>query len=548
METFAKEIDFSEFQNIENIEDCLFRAVSFVEAFLPDHDHPNRLVKLTQPQKDAIDTIQYGFPLRLHDFDEVDDPPRGAVMVWPRQTGKTTACVYAAIALLFIVPNCAIGVISRDEKAAKKFFKKMKKILSRSILWQYVVQKSIKVDFLELTNGNYIEVWPSSDAIRGSTYTFLFCDEAAQIDEEVLFDAALPTTTHGERWIMLSTPFGQKGKFIEYYFRGLETRPIICKSCGEHYPQAIFHVDKFPIGIIPIDEMFPCPICGEKNYKYGIGIFAVPWVDPWNDGIRSKKLVQKLLDENDWTPGARQEYLGEIITEASMVFLAEWLQNCTNKSLKNIMKSRKDVDYVVGVDYGRKHDASCFYVTHRDEKTGKIVLDFGMSIAGEFDEQRTYRYIRKGLMKVLQSFNPIWVVPDATGLGDPLVEELEEDMVMLKKNGLPIKSQIFHNKSNSKGYIISRSTKPELIGNLIKHFGKGMIQIPPPTEPEIGKLREELLRFECDITPGSDYIKYGTQSFHDDRVIALALSIWGHRRKPSILDKIKPRGFNYEMI
>jgi hypothetical protein len=28
------------------------------------------------------------------------------------------------------------------------------------------------------------------------------------------------------------------------------------------------------------------------------------------------------------------------------------------------------------------------------------------------------------------------------------------------------------------------------------------------------------------------YTKYGVQSYHDDRVIALALSLWGHRRKP----------------
>ncbi|GAG67667.1 unnamed protein product, partial [marine sediment metagenome] len=38
-----------------------------------------------------------------------------------------------------------------------------------------------------------------------------------------------------------------------------------------------------------------------SSYKYGVGVFSVPWVDPWNDGIRSKELVKQLLDENDWT-------------------------------------------------------------------------------------------------------------------------------------------------------------------------------------------------------------------------------------------------------
>ena len=537
-----------EFNEVENIQDCLFRAVDFCETFLPDHDHPHKRIKFTQPQKDAIDSIQFGFPLSQYDFSEVDLSPRGAVMVWPRQTGKTTACAYAAIAFLFIIPNCSIGIISASEKAAKKMFKIIKKILEHSILWNYVVQKTIRVDYIELTNGNFIEVWPCTENIRGSTYTYLFCDEAGKMEEDILFGAALPTTTHGKRWIMLSTPYGPKGKFIEYYFRGLESRPIICKACGEKFPQRIFNVEHFPNGRMPLDEMFPCPLCGAHDYKYGVGIFSVPWVDPWNDGIRSKELVKQLLDENDWTPLARQEYLAEIITDASMVFLAAWIKSCTNPNLKNILRYRRDRDYVAGVDYGRKHDASCFYITHRDERTGKIVLDFGTSVAGEFDEQRTYRYIRKKLGNVLRVFDPYWVVADATGLGDPLVEELEEDLKIWRKNGIPLKAQLFNNRNNNKGFIISRTSKPELIGNLIKMFAKGMIEIPPSSEPEIDKLREELLRFECEIIPGSDYIKYGTQAFHDDRVIALALSVWGHREKPSYLDKIKPRGFKYEVF
>jgi len=534
-------------QEFESIQNTIFRAVDFIETFLPDENNFNKIVKLTQPQRDAIDSIQFGFPLSQFDFSEIEKPSRGIVMVWPRQTGKTTGCGYAADGILIMNPNTKIGIIAATEKQAKKLFNKIKKILRHSMFKDMIIQKTMRVDFLELTNGSFVECWPCTEGIEGSTYDYLFVDEAAIMDEKVIFVSALPTVTHGKRWIMLSTPKGPKGKFIDYYFEGLDTRPIICKACGEQLPQAAFNVDRFPIGVMPTEEMHPCPICGGFDYKYGIGKYTVPWVDPWNDGIRSKQLVKALLDENNWSAEARQEYLGEVISDASMVFLGEWLKNCTRNKLTNQLISKGEA-YVVGIDYGRKHDASCFYVTHRDKKTGHIVLDFGMTVAGEFDSQRTYRYIRKKLQRILVTFDPIWVVPDATGLGDPLVEELEEDLKMWRSRGMPLKTQIFNNKPNNKGFIISRTTKPELIGNLIKAFAKGLIEIPPASEPEIGKLREELLRYECDNLPGTDYIKYGTQSFHDDRVIALALSVWAHRQRPFYLDQIKIRGFNFNIL
>jgi len=530
-------------EELQGIDDVMFRAVSFIERFFHEEKNRSRPIKLTQPQKDAIDSIQFGFPLSQYDFDEVEKIPRGVVMIWPRQTGKTLGCAYAASSLLVIKPGCAIGIIAATEKQSKKLFNKIKKILKHSIFWDYVIPKSVRVDYLELTNGSYVECWPCTDGIEGSTYDLLFVDEAHLMDEKIIFQSAMPTVTHGERWIMLSTPKGPKGKFIEYYYKGLETRDIICKACGERFPQAAFNVDRFPNGKMPIEDMHKCPMCGAFDYKYGVGLFATPYVDAWNDGLRPKWYVKQLLDEAGWSPTARQEYLGEIISDASMVFLGEWLKACTNKKLKNIFRARRDIDYVLGVDYGRKHDASCFYITHLDKKSGRIILDFGMSVAGEYDEHKTYRYIRDKLLKVIQVFNPTWIVPDATGLGDPLVEQLQEDLENLRRsNGIPVRTQIFDNRQNQKGFIISRITKPELIGNLIKTFAQNRIEIPPASEPEIGNLREELLRFECDELPGTDYIKYGTQSFHDDRVIALALSCWGHRRRPTYLDKLKIRG------
>ena len=68
--------------------------------------------------------------------------------------------------------------------------------------------------------------------------------------------------------------------------------------------------------------------------------------------------------------------------------------------------------------------------------------------------------------------------------------------------------------------------------------------LPPRTEPEIDELVTELLRFECEIVEGG-YIKYGTQNYHDDRVIALALSLWGNKSSNWYFPKVK--GYEYKV-
>lgn len=550
------------------IRDSFFRAVEFVQRFLPDPIDKRKIVTLTNSQIDAIDSIQFGFPIRHYTFKEIESPPMGVVMVWPRQTGKSYACAYAACALSFLEPGCRIGIISATDEQSKKLMKKIKRIVKNSFLKNYKINKTERKNFIEFVNTSEIECWPQTTGIEGSTYTYLFCDEAALMDAEIIIKSALPCVTHGKRWIMLSTPKGNKGAFIDFYYKGVQSRPLICRHCGQEYPQAAFNVDEFPLGEVPTEKMHDCVECGSRDYKYGIGRYAVPFVDPWNDGLRPKSWIKARLEEHEWSDEAKQEYLGRIVSGASDVFRSEWLEMCTNEKLKNVKPKKLTEDYVIGVDYGKKVDASCFYVTHKDKNNGKIILDFAMSIAGEFDYEKDYHHIRKDLLLLICHFNPMWVVPDATGLGDPLVEELERDLYVLstgrslKFNDLAgnehvvnpskrIRTKVYSNKNKddrskpgkrSKGFIISRTTKPDLIGNLIDLFANGRIVIPPKTEPEIDKLREELLRFESEWKPGTQYVKYGTQLFHDDRVIALALSTWGHRRKPWTLHEISFKG------
>ena len=136
-------------------------------------------------------------------------------------------------------------------------------------------------------------------------------------------------------------------------------------------------------------------------------------------------------------------------------------------------------------------------------------------------------------------YKPIWIVPDSTGIGEPVVEIMEKDLRQVGWRG-----RIYSNKTNRLGFIFDVKSKPDLIENLVEYFARGRIEIPPEYEPGIDIFINEALNFSYEMTE-ANYIKYGVQLEHDDTVIAVALMVWGHRHKPWIWAKPQftaPRG------
>ena len=152
---------------------------------------------------------------------------------------------------------------------------------------------------------------------------------------------------------------------------------------------------------------------------------------------------------------------------------------------------------------------------------------------------KEYEDIKDEIIEVIAFYKPIWVIPDSTGIGGPIVETMEKD---LRKAGW--QGKIYSNKKNQLGFIFDLKSKPDLIENLVEYFARGRIEIPPAYEQAIGVFVNEALNFSYEQTQ-SNYIKYGVQLEHDDTVIAVALMVWGHRHKPWVMPKFSfgaPRG------
>jgi len=556
MDFSAKYIDTLSQSTINKLKKAQYRAVDLIELFFPDPLDYSKRVKLDKFQKDFIDTIQFGFPLSQFKFNEVTTPPDGVITIWRRQVGKSWSTGYANAALMILgsttlgKPPTRCGIIAASEEESQLLIDKVKICFEESEFNDFISGK-IKLDKIKLINDSFCKSHTCSHkSIRGAMYHYTTIDEGAQMDESILFSAALPTVEHGERWIIITTPQGSKQKIIDYYMKGVASRPVICKVCGNEYSQKSFPDIEFPVKnrIWEMPELPSCS-CGANSYKYGVGIWATPWLDPWQCSIINQDKLKRQLDAHSWSPWARQELLGEIIDEASMVILNEWIVQNTVNELRNIMKKEQGAKYVLGFDYGRLHDASCFCITHRDRKTKRIVMDYMRTVSGEYDFDTDYEKIYEHLEEIVSYYQPNWVVPDSTGSGYSQVEKLQKDIKYISPY-----SRIWNVQKNQRslprekrrlGYYITKQNKPELIGNLITMLSTQppALAFPPRTEPEMDELATEMLRFECEVLNGG-YIQYGTQNYHDDRLLSYALSLVPHAVKQTVVGK--PRGYNYD--
>jgi hypothetical protein len=339
---------------------------------------------------------------------------------------------------------------------------------------------------------------------------------------------------------MLSTPAGYGGTLVKYYKQGLKTRPVICKNCFTEFTQAHFEKAEWdPLYIPP--GLPECPECGFKlpdkqnennpdvvegqTYFYGVGDYTVISINPFTSSFYSKEEILAELERRGNTPLARQELLGEIVAEGHGVFRKAWIDSCMDEGLENVMRKKSGVRYMIGVDFGKVHDNSVICVGHQDKKSNQIILDYIRVIESE---QKEYEDIRNHIMEVVNYYEPIWVIPDATGMGEPIIEQMQKD---LHKTGW--RGRIYSNKNNRLGFIFDVKSKPDLIENLVEYFARNRIRIPPKYEHDVDILYNELLQFNYEMTR-ANYIKFGVQTEHDDAVIALALMVWGEKHKPWI--------------
>ena len=143
---------------------------------------------------------------------------RIVVIVAPRQSGKSYALAVRATFNAFRRPNTRVLIVSAGEDAARRLLGEIRSIVTGSpLLSGSVVDEQQRL--VRLSNGSEIRSVPASEkAIRGWTVDLLLIDEAAQVDDELILSAAIPTTAArpDARIILASSPGAPEGVFYRF--------------------------------------------------------------------------------------------------------------------------------------------------------------------------------------------------------------------------------------------------------------------------------------------------------------------------------------------
>lgn len=175
------------------------------------------------------------------------------------------------------------------------------------------------------------------------------------------------------------------------------------------------------------------------------------------------------------------------------------------------MEPDKKLDYTLGIDLARSLDYTVFTVFCVQLR--KVVywerLENENKTSWEYQEEKAYA--------IAKLYNNALLVPDSTGVGDPLVERW-------MRRGL----RVYHNQTaggkETPGVKFSAVNKENLIEKL-----KIAIELKLFEIPNIKILIDELEHFESTLLPSRTYRYAAPPNENDDAVISLALAVWGIR-------------------
>ena len=215
----------------------------------------------------------------------------------------------------------------------------------------------------------------------------------------------------------------------------------------------------------------------------------------------------------------RALYLGEIQEDGAGVF-----RNIESLHAGTLEEPKLLRRYVMGVDLARKNDWTVALVL--DEKTKHVV-------AFERFHGVPWNEICNRIAALAGRYHNALVVPDATGVGDPVVETLSAQRVRLE----PIVI------TGGKNVTDAGVPKTTLIQALMVAAENHEFTFPASLEI----LTNELSNFEYDTTASGSLVYSAPEGMHDDAVMALALAMWGARFAPPDLTVHQPAVSHGEM-
>jgi len=346
-------------------------------------------------------------------------------------------------------PKSRYGYITSTYRAAKNIVWRDPNMLKAYLPAELVKKYNDTELFVEFKNGSILSLHGSDDpdSLRGVDFSGVVVDEWPLVKKEVWEEIIRPIIAQDiKRWaIFIFTPRG-KNHAYHYWLKA--------KESGEWKTYILKSSES---GILPSEELRK---------------------------MRTEVPERVFLQEMEC----------EFNDDASSVFRG--VSNCISGSFE---APQRGSSYILGVDLARTEDYTVLCTMCRETKH---VVDFQRFNMIDWPLQK-----EKIIATALKYNSQVCI--DASGVGDPIVQDLKQAGVCIPESGI-IK--------------FTHETKKQLIDRLIVAIEQRLI-----TFPKIDFLLDELSAFGYEITQAGNVRYTAPEGYHDDCVIALSLAVHGVR-------------------
>ena len=298
---------------------------------------------------------------------------------------------------------------------------------------------------LETVNNTIIEAKSADEPEKlvGAGLTKVIIDEAAMVSKKAWVQSLRPTLIDFKgRALFISTPKG-KNWFYDIYLKGMDEE--------------------------------------QKEWK------------SWRFSTYDNDLLDRKEIESVVRDMPQDEYMQEIMAE---------FQESAEQRFRNVRgciegeweDPKPGELYTIGIDLGRKSSYSVIKVIK--QSNGHLV-HFQRFKTVDWKEQK------RRIKEVCNTYDNLFARIDSTGIGDPVIEELEDDGIRVEH------------------FQYTEKSKMQLIDKLALAIEQERISYP-----EDGVILNELERFGRHKSPITGKVTYRALSGNDDCVNALALAVW----------------------
>lgn len=401
---------------------------------------------------------------RPYQAEILTDPRRFKVLVIPRRHGKTTLAIAKIVMEAIIHPKKVFHYVCPTQRQAKQVVWSAPDMLKKLVPPQ-AVDRFNEVELIcYLKNGSQIHVKGADtpDAGRGSNPYGVVLDEFDQIKSAVFQEIYMPIVLANGGWLwVIGTP---KGK------RGLFEKLAIAKNRPKEWQWMSLKAST--AGILSPEVL---------------------------------TMAQAEMSEAAYN----QEFECNFNDNAGTLF-RRIRENVKGTLCEPVMGRQ----YIIGVDLAKYEDWTVIIVL---DKTSHEVVYFDRFNKIDWNLQKSK------IEAVARRYNNGKVRIDATGVGDPIYEDLQ-------RTGI-----------NIEPFKITSANKKQLVENLVLLLEQDKIKLP-----DIPELIDELESFAYDLNERTGNISYCAPSGkHDDCVISLALAVWQLGEK--VYKSETAKRFNYKV-